>query len=161
MNDYSKILVKVIFTLFENISALFLLFYFIWPDFVSFRFVSQNSISRWYDDITCSKIFTPKTEIWNFYQSHSAYTGNCWNSPRRKGWENNQVSNVLQSNCQRSECFTTWWYSTHQTWRTNQRTTMEKRIYCSEISISFTRCWSGWQTLLKKLCTPKTCRKTA
>ena len=29
MNDYSKILVKVIFTLFENISALFLLFYFI------------------------------------------------------------------------------------------------------------------------------------
>ena len=45
MNDYSKILVKVIFTLLENISALFLLFYFIWPDFVSFRFVSQNSIS--------------------------------------------------------------------------------------------------------------------
>ena len=46
MNDYSKIIVKVILTLLENISALFLLFYFIWPDFVSFRFVSQNSISR-------------------------------------------------------------------------------------------------------------------
>ena len=29
MNDYSKILVRVIFTLLEKISALFLLFYFI------------------------------------------------------------------------------------------------------------------------------------
>ena len=40
MNDYSKILVKVIFTLLENISALFLLFYFISSDPISFRFVS-------------------------------------------------------------------------------------------------------------------------
>ena len=48
MNDYSKILVKVIFTLLENISTLFLSFHSISPDFVSLRFVSQNSISRFF-----------------------------------------------------------------------------------------------------------------
>ena len=40
MNDYSKILVKVIFILLENLSALFRKFFSISPDFVSFRFVS-------------------------------------------------------------------------------------------------------------------------
>ena len=46
MNDYSKTLVKVIFTELENVFALFLQFCSISTGFVSFRFVLQNSISH-------------------------------------------------------------------------------------------------------------------
>ena len=78
MNDYSKILVKVIFTLLENISALFLLFYFIWPDFVSFRFVSQNSISRRRQMIRqCRKSST----LLRWLEA-----GNCTDFSRARGW---------------------------------------------------------------------------